>query len=220
LLRSIILLSLVVTQGVSASTPTDPGRLPIDKPIKYSSDISVDQSVDNSVDTANPKPWGIALYAGKAISGPLQNIINFRLGDYLPNYLLTLAVSRRIWKISAGTQLEGELQLAKNMESGGPYQINPVLGFRVTHLPWDKYLDSSFSLGNGVSYSSHVAQLELADGVDQRLLYYIYLEFAFRIPAAKQVSFLWRAHHRAGVFGLFGASGGTNYMCLGLRYSI
>jgi len=178
-------------------------------------------AVPKIINTQRQFDWGFALYGASAIKGPLQNVINFRLPSFDSGALMTLSLTKTIKSFEDFMQLELDLTLGKSLESSGPYQMNPNFVIRFMKLPWDRFLQSSFAIGNGVSYATSFARLEVADGVRQRLLYFISLEFAFAFPSQKRLDILLRVHHRSGMFGAFGsASGGVNYLGLGLRHLI
>ena len=160
----------------------------------------------------------VSLYSGIAISDPLQNMINLKPPNFKEVGILVLSGA---FPLAARNRvrIEAELQFGRSFEEKPAYQFNPVFQIRLTQLPWDRYLPSSFALGNGLSFSSKVSSLEADDGLTQRLLYYVSLEFDFRIRRESPFSGFTRVHHRSGIFGLFGDSGGTNFMTLGIRYS-
>ena len=103
--------------------------------------------------------------------------------------------------------------------------------FRWQSLPWDEWVDTSFAMGNGLSWATEEPRLEEAfhpDTGSTRLLYHIVLEAEFARPRARGprashwldpwATFL-RVHHRSGIFGTFdGVDGGSNVIALGLRY--
>lgn len=103
--------------------------------------------------------------------------------------------------------------------------------FRWQAFPWDHWLDTSFGLGNGLSWANDTPNLEEAfhpDTGSARLLYHIVVELEFARPkglgggAAHWLdpwATFFRIHHRSGVFGTFsGVDGGSNVLALGLRY--
>jgi hypothetical protein len=52
----------------------------------------------------------------------------------------------------------------------------------------------------------------------RRHLHHLIAEVEVAPVRGRPVSLVLRVHHRSGVFGLYGASGGMNYLTLGLRY--
>jgi hypothetical protein len=103
----------------------------------------------------------------------------------------------------------------------GPiYEINPYLAFRWANFPWNKYIVTSFAVGEGLSYDSKVPKQEIPEeGNPQRVLNYLMLELTLALPRSPQWELVARIHHRSGIFGLYeSANGGSTAVGLGLRY--
>ena len=82
-------------------------------------------------------------------------------------------------------------------------------------------MDTSLAFGNGLSVATGIPEVEKLrkDERSKALLSYLMLELSFALPALPQWSLFFRIHHRSGVFGFFnGAWGGSNYLCLGIRW--
>jgi len=81
----------------------------------------------------------------------------------------------------------------------------------------------SISFGNGLSFTMEKPEYEKEITLNERtsqLLYYLMVETAFRVPAAPDWELVLRVHHRSGGYGLInGVNGGSNYLCLGVRYN-
>jgi hypothetical protein len=127
------------------------------------------------------------------------------------------------WGWAPGQSYEKSRQLGwqEHME------YNAVLVLRFLKLPWDRFLDTSFALGEGISYSTKIPPIEVNQHAinhglghnESKLLNYLMVEAAFRIPATKRWHFFYRIHHRSGVYGLIrGVSDASNFVGLGIRY--
>ncbi|MEO0650736.1 MAG: hypothetical protein AAFZ65_08660, partial [Planctomycetota bacterium] len=73
------------------------------------------------------------------------------------------------------------------------------------------------------SFATEVPPLEEQsqgnDGATQ-LLNYLLLEATVGVPSVPNWDFVFRIHHRSGIFGLFdGVSGGSNVLALGVKYT-
>lgn len=103
---------------------------------------------------------------------------------------------------------------------GSIYEINPYLAFRWANFPWNKYIATSFAVGEGLSYDSKVPEQEIPkEGKPQRILNYLMLEATVALPRSPQWELVARIHHRSGVFGLYeSANAGSTAVGLGLRY--
>jgi hypothetical protein len=82
----------------------------------------------------------------------------------------------------------------------------------------------SLSFGNGLSYTTRSPRYEseiTLNGRSSRLLYYMMVDIGFRIPRTEKWRFVLRVHHRSGFYGFFdNVSGGSNYLCFGLRRAL
>lgn len=86
-------------------------------------------------------------------------------------------------------------------------------------FPWDKYIDTSFAVGTGLSYYNDVSQFELKEDEDaHRLLGYLAFELTFCLPQYPRWNLMFRIHHRSGAYSLIG-EGSSNYLCGGLKFA-
>jgi hypothetical protein len=86
-------------------------------------------------------------------------------------------------------------------------------------FPWNKYIETTAAIGEGLSWATQIPALEKADPTNSdnnQLLNYILLEATFAIPESPW-SLVTRIHHRSGVYGLLGHSG-SNIIEAGIRY--
>ena len=87
------------------------------------------------------------------------------------------------------------------------------------YFPWNKYVDTSFAVGDGLSYYTDVSEVEKEDDEDaQRVLNYLMFELALGLPEYPRWDLVFRIHHRSSVFGLVGA-GGSNFVCGGIKFA-
>ena len=66
----------------------------------------------------------------------------------------------------------------------GPWELNCAFTLRWLPFFWDKYLDTSFAFGNGLSYATSDPELEIREGDENKtnqLLYYVLVELAFSL---------------------------------------
>jgi hypothetical protein len=72
-------------------------------------------------------------------------------------------------------------------------------------FPWDKYIDTSFAMGAGLSYYSDKSETESeTETHSQRLLGYVAFELAFGLPQYPKWDLMLRIHHRSGADGTIG----------------
>jgi len=144
---------------------------------------------------------------------------------YEDSYVAVLAVARKIYtfkNIPLDLELEG--QVGKHFGEQNHFEVNLTPVFRWKSFPWDKYLDTSFAAGAGLSYAFEKPDIEEnsvgKDHSSPKLLGYLMFEFAFALPDHPQWSFVTRVHHRSGADGLFdGRLDASNGIGFGIKYT-
>jgi hypothetical protein len=114
---------------------------------------------------------------------------------------------------------ECEAQLAKHWGYQQHWETNVAVVLRWLDFPWDHRLDTSFAIGEGLSYASVKPKIELDKlGHTSNLLNYLMFEWEFQVPRHDQWSVFTRIHHRSGIYGLINnVSGGSNMVTWGIR---
>ncbi len=175
-------------------------------------------SVSRSAHAQRPK-WFLSLYEGIYSANDLKNIA---LGstEFKNSKLLCLALSHEVcdfWnKRITG---EWEAQFAKHFGFQDHVETNVLFLLRWHSFPWDRFLETSFAVGDGLSYAWGRPQAEVIESDSStRLLNYLLFEFCFTPNWELPLSLIFRIHHRSGVFGLFnGTHGGSNFVSGGIR---
>ena len=166
------------------------------------------------------KDWAVTLYLGKLTDGELFETatFNFKFEDA---YFIDAGLSRRLYTYRNYFNLEVEGQIAKHFGDQDQWEFDLVSYFRWLLFPWDKYLDTSFAVGAGVSYVTSTPKVEAEHyRKTSQLLGALMFEFAFSLPQVPEWSLVTSIHHRSGAFGLFnGVHGASNAWAVGLRYS-
>ncbi len=100
------------------------------------------------------------------------------------------------------------------------YEFDPYFQFRWANLPWNRYVNTSFAIGEGISYTSSVPAIEKRYSENtKRLLNFLVLEATVAPPSYPQLQFVLRIHHRSGAYGLYRAgNSGSNDVGLGIRF--
>lgn len=165
--------------------------------------------------------WFASIYAGQYSDTALNEIVRFSTQFETSHvYVLSLGKELGVFKDKIGMELEGQVGWHSGMQSHN--EIN--MSFTLRWLPffWDRYLDTSFAFGNGVSYASDDPELEIRESDDEETnqwLYYILVEMAFVVPNYEQCDIFVRIHHRSSVFGAIeGVVAGSNFVGAGVRY--
>lgn len=160
------------------------------------------------------------------IYGALLADNNFEEMFYKPKFvsnyeLIVVALSRKIGSPIKHLQFELEGQAGKHFGGQNHMEFNGLIIARWLTFPWNKHLNTSFAVGDGLSLATEIPKLEaLQQEKTNQLLNYILVEITLSLPQTPQWSLVWRVHHRSGVYGLFnGVYGASNAMGVGLRYS-
>ena len=173
---------------------------------------------------AGDSKWFLTLYAGQYSPSDLKNIV-LGSAEFDDSQLVCLALSRQVlsfWKDRITGEVEG--QLGKHFGIQDHFETNGVFLLRWHPFPWDRFLDTSFAVGDGLSYAWGRPEAEVIESHSStRLLNYLVFEFNFDPHWScpnPPFSFVFRIHHRSGVFGLFnGTHGGSNFLCGGIRFA-
>ena len=134
------------------------------------------------------------------------------------NYLVMLALARDIYKSKKwiGVELEGQIDKHFGADNDQWELVGLAVG-RWYPFPWDRYIDTSFAAGAGLSYYTEISKTELAKNDEaQNLLVYLMLELTFGLPRYPKWNLDFRLHHRSGANSIIGESG-SNYLCGGVR---
>ncbi|MFC1747194.1 hypothetical protein ACFL2V_00150 [Pseudomonadota bacterium] len=162
------------------------------------------------------------LYNGKYTDDRLGDVLLSKQVDQLDAYLAVVALSHVFPLENAKHQWEIEAQLGKHYRGQHHSELNLLAIYRWQKTPWDHILNTSFALGDGLSYASEIPPLELASTTNigaSRLLNYILVEMTVAPPHVKNWSIVARVHHRSGVYGLFNdVEGGSNVIAMGIKF--
>lgn len=209
--------------------------------------ISVTVSAENGKKQTRTD-WYTTVYLGQLTLNDIRELFQFQ-ADFVPSSMLTVAVGREFWRYHDYFALELEGQLAKYFgnytfecdseecqalppdqrarKTQDHMEINAVLVWRWLDFPWDRYIDSSFAVGEGLSYATSVPAVEENLHMEtfgfayetSTLLNYLMFEMAFSLPDYRQWQLVARIHHRSSVFGLLADSNsGSNTLGVGIRY--
>jgi hypothetical protein len=175
-------------------------------------------------------PWSILYYYGISSSDPLFRMV---AGDFhrWPEHIQSLELEytlseqnsvRRFFNPLVGiVQVAGNLTVRKGSQQQTIYEFDPYIAFRWANFPWNHYVNTSFALGEGISYATSIPALESKYGNKnaKRLLNYMLIEATFASPSYPRLQLVTRIHHRSGAFGLYHAGNtGSNDVGLGIRY--
>lgn len=117
---------------------------------------------------------------------------------------------------------EAETQVVRHFGAQDNWELNQLAIVRLLDMPGQEYLRSTAALGEGLSLASNEPRLEDEEKPDTgttRLLNYLLFELTVAPPRETNWAFVFRIHHRSGIFGLFdGVTGGSNALTVGVRF--
>src|SRR6058998_3237933 len=170
-----------------------------------------------TVETKSANPWYITMVGGVYSGSQLLEIpASLNLKD---SYTFGVSVSKQFAEWTRYMRFEGELQVLKHFGEQDNWEFTGSVNLRWVVFPWNRHVETTLALGEGLSWATEIPALEKADSTNTenaQLLNYILIEVTFAIPESPW-SLVTRIHHRSGVFGLFGHSG-SNILEAGIRY--
>jgi len=164
--------------------------------------------------------WAVTVYGASQLRGDIWE--TFYSPDFDTSYyFMALAVSRKIYSFTKHLDLELEGQGVKHMGDQHHWEFNGLFTLRWLTFPWNKYIITTFAVGDGLSYATRTPKLEEEiHGKTSLFLNYLMVELTFALPEFPQWSLVWRVHHRSGIFGFFeGVEGASNALGVGLKYN-
>ena len=162
--------------------------------------------------------WFLTAYAGAHAQDDIGDVLTLQPKFEDNAYIGALALARELWHYKKYLSFELEGQVAKHFNKDTHWEFVGVLIGRWHHFPWNKYVDTSFAVGDGISYYTEVSEVEEDDDDDaQRALNYLLFEVALGLPKYPKWDLVLRLHHRSSIFGLWGA-GGSNFVCAGIKF--
>lgn len=178
--------------------------------------------------TSCQESWSILFYLGKMTNDNLGEVATF---DFSLNSdtLYSLEIGKelnpcnpfRVYFEPVVSSIDFRTNLTLLKDTYGKLtEFNPYIAVNWCHFPWCKFIKTTLSVGEGVSYVSKVPYTEEHNS-DQakRLLNFLLFEIAFALPRHPQFELIARIHHRSGVFGLYHANNtGSTAVGLALRY--
>lgn len=161
------------------------------------------------------------VFGGPHAQENLHDVVTFQATFPDATYIAVAALGREFMRFDDWVSLEIEGQAGKHFGSMHHWEFNGLLCLRWHPFFWDKYLETSLAVGDGLSYATEVPGVEKKDDDNaQKLMNYLLFELTFGLPQCPQWDLVFRIHHRSGVFGLFGGThGGANFVCGGIKYS-
>jgi hypothetical protein len=165
------------------------------------------------------KDWSITFYGARLTGDTLASTLELS-ATYEDSYFLAAALSRKIGTLANYMDFEVEGQVVQHFVEQHHQEFNVLIAGRWLQFPWDKYLDTSFAVGNGISYATKTPEIEAREHDEtSQFLNYLMFELEFALPDVPQWNLVVRIHHRSGIFGLINdVEGASNAVGCGIRY--
>jgi len=166
------------------------------------------------------KDWSITFYGARLTGDTLASTLELS-ATYEDSYFLAAALSRKIGTLATYVDFEVEGNVVQHFVEQHHQEFNVLLVGRWLPFPWDKYLDTSFAVGNGISYATKTPEIEAREHDEtSQFLNYLMFELALALPDVPQWNLVIRIHHRSGIFGLINdVEGASNAIGCGIRYN-
>ena len=140
---------------------------------------------------------------------------NWEYGDIT---FASMTFGRKFADYGRYLSFEPEVGVGRRFEDADEYELWGALYMRWNPFIWDHIVDTSIAVSTGVSYATDNNELEEDRARSNATwLHYFSPEITFAPPGDSSLSFVIRLHHRSGAGGLFGESGGFQYLMFGLR---
>ncbi|NLV23577.1 MAG: hypothetical protein GXY54_02185 [Deltaproteobacteria bacterium] len=165
--------------------------------------------------------WFVSLYGGEVGHGSLGDTLTGNLEFKGSHHFIVGAVGKELWTWRDFIRLEAEGQVGQHWGEKSHNEFNAVFVVRWLPFPWDRFVDTSFAVGEGLSYATRTPAIE-EEQYDNtsKFLNYLMFELEFTSPKPSPWSGFFRIHHRSGVNGLFNdVRGASNALAVGLKYT-
>ena len=174
---------------------------------------------DQNKDHINRHKWFLTVYGGAHAQNTIEDVFTFNAKFEDNDYIAVAALAREFWHYQDYISFEAEGQIGKHFNNDTFWEFNGLIIGRWHAFPWDKYVDTSLAVGDGLSCYTEISKVEKDDDDDaQKTLNYLLFELALGLPQYPRWDLVVRIHHRSSVFGLYGA-GGSNYVTGGIKFS-
>jgi len=172
--------------------------------------------------TAAGGGWSTTIFAGRFFHDHLTDILGgsvFTERNFMDSHVVTFSVGKELTRWGRVVAWEAEGQFGTHFGYQDHEEFNAALVARWLPFPWDGVVNTSFAIGEGLSYASERPYTEgvFRNRTGRHYLNYLFVELDFSLPNVPAWSLVSRVHHRSGVFGVYGTREGSNFVGFGLR---
>ncbi len=208
----------------TASTPTPAKPTSLDTGVPLEPDIAdPNRGVPVALAPLPEEPkWFVSLYAGKVTLASLLGALTFDKSDGMADsYLVAADFGRELTRLFGNSlSLDVTGQVVQHFGDQDHTEFTAALALRWNDFPWNKLLNTTIAVGEGLSFATKIPALEeeRRDNTSQ-LLNFLLFEITFALPQHPNWLLVGRINHRSGVFGLFnGVVEGSNNYAIGIRH--
>jgi hypothetical protein len=163
--------------------------------------------------------WFLTVFGGPSVQPDLENTLIFNMHVEDDTYIGVAALAREFWRYENWISFEVEGQVGKYFGKEHQWQFNGLIIGRWHRFPWEDYVDTSFAVGDGLSYNTETSDIEYKDDEDAgKWLNYLMFELTLGLPEYPRWDFVYRIHHRSSIKETIGA-GASNFAAFGIKYS-
>ncbi len=180
--------------------------------------LAEDEQIQDSI--ARYKSF-LTVYAGVHAQDHIGDVFEFKPKFEDNAYVGVVALARQFWHYKKYISFEVEGQIGKHANTDDQWEFVGLIIARWHEFPWNNYVNTSFAVGDGISYYTKISNVEKKDDENaQHALNYLMFELTLGLPQYPKWDLMLRIHHRSSAFGLIGPSGsGSNFVCGGIKYS-
>lgn len=159
----------------------------------------------------------VTFFAAELTGNSWEDFLTPTDTKFRDTYLAGFGLSRRLTTFFNKLDVEALGQTAVHFGAAHQWEFDAAVVARWTYFPWNDFVRTSFAFGVGPSYETQTPPEEVAlHGQSEQWLGFWLAELTFAPPES-----LWsgvvRLHHRSTAFGLFGKTGGSTWLALGIR---
>lgn len=166
--------------------------------------------------------WSVTGWSGRLTTENTTDLWTGSKWSFENSYVGALALGKELTPVfSEKAAVEAELQTLRHFGGQDHWEFTAMLLFRWKEFPWDEHVDTSFAIGDGLSFPTELPAEELnahTRGNSGRLLNSVMMEITLADPDIPEWALALRYHHRSGFFRTFSDVGeASTVFGLGLK---
>jgi hypothetical protein len=160
--------------------------------------------------------WSVTGWSGRLTTENTTDLWTGARWSFENSYVAALALGKELTPVfSDKAAIEAEVQTLRHCGGQDHWEFTAMLLFRLNAFPWDKHVDTSFAIGDGLSFPTELPAEELnahTRGNSGRLLNSVMMEITVADPDLPEWALALRYHHRSGFFRTFSDVGEASTM--------